>query len=278
MTPCRRKGFGGRPWGWRGGTMRKAGTLLSVYLAYMLEYRAELFLWALAGALPLILLGVWTEAARGGEFPLSPGEFARYFLMVFLVRQATVVWVVWEFERDVVEGRLSFRLLRPLDPFFDHLAAHTAERLARLPFVVLLTLLFFALFPEARFLPEPGAFLLGLGLTVLAFLLRYTMQYTTALLTFWTERATSVEEVFFLLYLFLSGTIAPLEVFPEPLKSLALLTPFPYLVYLPAALLAGQEVALFPGLWIMLLWGVGFLLLSRLLWRLGLRRYSGQGA
>ena len=124
--------------------MRKAGTLLSVYLAYMLEYRAELFLWALAGALPLILLGVWTEAARGGEFPLSPGEFARYFLMVFLVRQATVVWVVWEFERDVVEGRLSFRLLRPLDPFFDHLAAHTAERLARLPFVVLLTLLFFA--------------------------------------------------------------------------------------------------------------------------------------
>ncbi|MFN4071495.1 MAG: multidrug ABC transporter permease, partial [Thermus caldifontis] len=134
--------------------MRKAKTLLSVYLAYMLEYRAELFLWALAGALPLILLGVWTEAARGGDFPLSPGEFARYFLMVFLVRQATVVWVVWEFERDVVEGRLSFRLLRPLDPFLEHLAAHVAERLARLPFVVLLVLLFFWIFPEARFVPE----------------------------------------------------------------------------------------------------------------------------
>ena len=258
--------------------MRKAKTLLAVYLAYMLEYRAELFLWALAGALPLILLGVWTEAARGGEFALSPGEFARYFLMVFLVRQATVVWVVWEFERDVVEGRLSFRLLRPLDPFFDHLAAHVAERLARLPFVVLLTLLFFWLFPEARFVPEPGPFLLGFLFTLLAFLLRYLMQYTTAMLTFFTERAVSVEEVFFLLYLFLSGTIAPLEVFPEPLRTLALLTPFPYLVYLPAALLAGQEVELFPGVWVMLLWGAAFLLLWRLLLRLGLRHYSGQGA
>ncbi len=258
--------------------MRKARTLLSVYLAYMLEYRAELFLWALAGLLPLILLGVWVEAARGGEFPLNAGEFARYFLMVFLVRQATVVWVVWEFERDVVEGRLSFRLLRPLDPYFEHLSAHVAERLARLPFVVLLTLLFFYLFPEARFVPEPGPFLLGLLLTLLAFLLRYTMQYATAMLTFWTERASSVEEVFFLLYLFLSGTIAPLEVFPEPLRKLALLTPFPYLVYLPAALLAGQEVALFPGLWIMLFWGVAFLLLARLLFWLGLKRYSGQGA
>ncbi|TFU27427.1 ABC transporter permease [Thermus tengchongensis] len=258
--------------------MRKAKTLLSVYLAYMLEYRAELFLWALAGALPLILLGVWTEAARSGNFPLSPGEFARYFLMVFLVRQATVVWVVWEFERDVVEGRLSFRLLRPLDPFFDHLAAHVAERLARLPFVVLLTLLFFWLFPEARFLPEPKPFLLGLLFTLLAFLLRYLMQYTTAMLTFWSERASAVEEVFFLLYLFLSGTIAPLEVFPEPLRALALLTPFPYLVYLPAGLLAGQEVGLFPGVWVMLFWGLVFLLLWRLLWRLGLRRYSGMGA
>ncbi len=258
--------------------MRKAKTLLSVYLAYMLEYRAELFLWALAGALPLILLGIWSEAARGGNFPLTPGEFARYFLMVFLVRQATVVWVVWEFERDVVEGRLSFRLLRPLDPFFDHLSAHVAERLARLPFVVLLTLLFFALFPEARFLPEPGPFLLGIGLTLLAFLLRYLMQYTTAMLTFWTERASSVEEVFFLLYLFLSGTIAPLEVFPEAVRQLALLTPFPYLVYLPAAFLAGQKVSLFPGLWVMLLWGGVFLGLWRLLWHLGLRRHSGHGA
>jgi ABC-2 type transport system permease protein len=104
------------------------------------------------------------------------------------------------------------------------------------------------------------------------------MQYATAMLTFWTERASSVEEVFFLLYLFLSGTIAPLEVFPEPLRKLALLTPFPYLVYLPAALLAGQEVALFPGLWIMLFWGVAFLLLARLLFWLGLKRYSGHGA
>ena len=98
------------------------------------------------------------------------------------------------------------------------------------------------------------------------------------MLTFFSERATAVEEVFFLLYLFLSGTIAPLEVFPEPLRHLALLTPFPYLVYLPAALLAGQEVSLFPGLWVMPLWGVVFLLLWRWLWRLGLRRYSGMGA
>lgn len=169
--------------------MRKAGVLLQVYLAYMLEYRAELLLWALAGVLPLILMGVWMEAARVGSFPLSSGEFARYFLMAYLVRQLTVVWVVWEFERDVVEGRLSFRLLKPLGPFFEHLAAHVAERLARFPFVLFLVGFFFLLFPEARFLPSWADLLLGLLLTAFAFLLRYLMQYTTALLTFWSEPA-----------------------------------------------------------------------------------------
>jgi ABC-2 type transport system permease protein len=45
--------------------IRKAQTFLSVYYAYMLEYRAELFLWALSGTLPLILMGVWTKASQG---------------------------------------------------------------------------------------------------------------------------------------------------------------------------------------------------------------------
>lgn len=258
--------------------MRKAVTLFSVWLAYMLEYRAELFLWALAGALPLILLGVWREAAGSGAFPLSQAEFARYFLMVFLVRQLTVVWVVWQFEEDLVQGKLSHKLLRPLDPFWEYLLAHLAEQAARLPFVLLLFTLFLFLYPEARFLPKAPDLLLGLGLTALAFLARFLMQYALALFAFWTERAIKLEELWFVLYLFLSGLIAPLEVFPEPLRTLALLTPFPYLVYLPAAFLAGQKASLFPGLWVLLLWMSAFFLLGRALWRLGLGRYSGQGA
>jgi ABC-2 type transport system permease protein len=64
--------------------IRKALTLLTVYYAYMLEYRAELILWVLSGSLPIILMGVWIKAAQGGRFGLSPVDFARYFLTVFV--------------------------------------------------------------------------------------------------------------------------------------------------------------------------------------------------
>jgi hypothetical protein len=79
-------------------------TFLSVYYAYMVEYRAELILWVLAGSLPLILMGVWMQAAQGqGFLGFTSVQFARYFLAVFVIRQFTVVWVVWEFEKDVVD-------------------------------------------------------------------------------------------------------------------------------------------------------------------------------
>jgi ABC-2 type transport system permease protein len=256
----------------------KAKAFLLVYYAYMLEYRAELFLWALSGTLPLILMGVWTKASAQGQFGLNPGEFARYFLIVFLIRQFTVVWVIWEFEKEVVEGRLSPRLLQPIDPVWHHVASHLSERLARLPFALALVGLFFLLYPQAIWVPSLWRVLLFVPVLGLAFALRFLMQYTFAMFAFWTERASAIEQFWFLFYLFLSGMIAPLEVFPPSVREVALWTPFPYLIHFPAALLIGLPVDIVRGLLMMLGWSLLCFVVNRWLWRKGLRQYSGMGA
>ncbi|MBE9127650.1 ABC-2 family transporter protein, partial [Coleofasciculus sp. LEGE 07081] len=243
--------------------IRTAQTFLSVYYAHMLEYRAELFLWALSGSLPLILMGVWIEASQQEQFGLEPADFARYFLTVFLVRQFTVVWVVWEFEKEVVEGRLSPRLLQPIDPVWHHVASHVSERLARLPFALTLVGFFFWLYPQALWVPSLGPVLLFGLVTAMAFALRFLMQYTFALFSFWTERANAIEQFWFLFYLFLSGMIAPLEVFPPGVRAVALWTPFPYLIHFPAALLIGLPVDILRGIGVMLGWSVLFFLCNR---------------
>ena len=93
--------------------IRKVQVFLSVYYAHMVEYRAELFLWALSGTLPLILMGVWIKASQNGQFGLKPEDFARYFLTVFFVRQFNVVWVAWEFEKEVVKGGFPLGFYNP---------------------------------------------------------------------------------------------------------------------------------------------------------------------
>jgi ABC-2 type transport system permease protein len=258
--------------------IRIATTLTSVYYAYMLEYRAELFFWVLSGSLPLILMGVWVQAAQAGEFELSPIEFIRYFLAVFLVRQFSVVWVIWEFEREVVEGKLSFRLLQPLDPGWHHFISHFAERFARLPFAIALIVLFFLLYPQAFWIPSLTNILLCIGVTLLAFVLRFVTQYTFAMFSFWIERANAIESFWFLFYLFLSGVVAPLEIFPPLVRPIVEWTPFPYMIYFPASLLVGLPVNIGRSLAIMLGWTVLFTVLNRWLWRRGLKRYSGMGA
>ncbi|WP_338441256.1 ABC-2 family transporter protein [Synechococcus elongatus IITB4] len=257
---------------------RLPATLLKTYYDYMVEYRAELILWVLSGSLPLIMMGVWDEAVRSGDFGLSTQAVVQYFLAVFLARQLTVVWVIWEFEKEVVKGQLSFRLLQPLDPGWHHFASHIAERLARLPFIVLLLGLAIWLYPAAWVMPSLWRLLLFLVAIAAAFCLRFLIQYTFAMLSFWIERASALEQFWFLAYLFLSGMVAPLSVFPEQLQAIVIWTPFPYLIYFPVAILLDLPVAIAPGFAILSIWMGLFWLLNRWLWRRGLRQYSAMGA
>jgi ABC-2 type transport system permease protein len=195
-----------------------------------------------------------------------------------LVRQLTVVWVIWEFEREVVEGKLSPFLLQPIDPVWRHFFSHVSERFARMPFIIVLIGLFLLLYPQAAWLPSPTALLLGTIATGLAFCLRFVIQYTFSLFSFWTERANAIEQFWYLIYTFTSGMIAPLDVFPETVREVVLWTPFPYLIYFPANLVVGRQTDVLRGFVAIVLWGLIFLAINRWLWRRGLRQYSGMGA
>lgn len=255
-----------------------ARVMLSVYYAYMVEYRAELMFWVLSGTFPLIFMGIWAKAAQGGDFSLDANVFVRYFLAVFLVRQLTVVWVVWEFEREVNEGKLSPFLLQPIDPVWRHFFSHVSERFARIPFIAGLLGLFLLLYPGAGWVPAPSEIAVGCIAIALAFCLRFLIQYTFAILAFWTERANALEQLWYLVYIFLSGMMAPLDVFPEVVRTVVLWTPFPYLIYFPANVLIGQPTDWGQGFLAIIGWSLIVLALNRWLWRRGLRQYSGMGA
>jgi ABC-2 type transport system permease protein len=258
--------------------IQKTFILLSTYYAHMMEYRAEIFLWALSGSLPIILMGVWIQAAGKANFGLDSIQFAQYFFCVFLVRQFTTVWVIWDFEKEVVEGTLSFHLLQPLDPVWHHLGRHIAEKVTRLPLVFFLTALFFCLYPQSFWIPNLERCFMFIIATIVAFFVRFIIQYTLAMFSFWTERATALEQFWHLFYIFLSGMIAPLEVFPPVVKTIILWTPFPYFVHFPAVLLAGLPVNFWQGILVILGWGIIFFYINRWLWRRGLKQYSGMGA
>ena len=257
---------------------RVARALFASQYALMIEYRAEILLWALSGLVPFIMLAVWIESPAGDALGMGPTQLARYFLAAFVVRQFTVAWVMTVFEEDALQGRLSPMLLQPLHPFWRYLASHFAEQAIRLPFVALIASLFFLVLPWAFWVPTPQRALLTLAATFLAFLLNFLIQCTMACLCFWSERVNALERLIYIPMLFLSGTAAPLEAFPPALRRLVEWTPFPLLVNFPAQLLSGGEVQIAAGFTALAVWITGLFLLMTLLWRIGVKRYGAMGA
>jgi len=259
--------------------LSKIRAMIVVHYAEGLQYRAELVLWILSNLLPFILMGVWMQAGHSGRFEgLTAVDFAQYFFAAFVVRNCTLVWVVWEFEQDVVQGTLSHQLLHPIDPGWRYVARHLAERLTRLPFVAVLAVVFFMLYPKAIWTPTLGDLVLATAAITLTFIMRYVVQYAFAMLSFWTERAHAIEQLWFLPYMFLSGMVAPLELYPQVLQDVLPYTPFPYLIWFPVRVLLGDPVNLTLGFTVMMFWTVFFYAIYRVLWRVGLRRYSAMGA
>jgi ABC-2 type transport system permease protein len=260
-------------WAWR-----VARALLGSQYALMLEYRAEIALWALSGVLPLIMLGVWSGSGAAAAAGLSPQQLSRYFLAAFVVRQFTVVWLIQVFEDDALQGRLSPLLLQPLSPLWRYLAAHFSEQASRIPFVAVMLLAVGLAAPGLLWLPSAGDLVLGILAIVAAFLLRFLLQVLVTTLCFWSERAAALDRLLMIPYLFLSGIVAPLDTFPPVVRRLALATPFPWMVDFPARLLAGEPVNMALGFGAIAAWCLLLLPIGHWLWRAGLRRYSAMGA
>ena len=260
-------------WAWR-----VARALLGSQYALMLEYRAEIALWALSGVLPLIMLGVWSGSGAAAAAGLSAQQLSHYFLAAFVVRQFTVVWLIQVFEDDALQGRLSPFLLQPLSPLWRYLAAHFSEQASRIPFVAVMLLAVGLAAPGLLWLPSAGALLLGILAIMAAFLLRFLLQVLVTTLCFWSERAAALDRLLMIPYLFLSGLVAPLDTFPPAVRRLALATPFPWMVDFPARLLAGEPVNVALGFGAIAALCLLLLPIGHWLWRAGLRRYSAMGA
>ena len=252
-------------------------------VAVQVQYRAALAIWLLGLVIePVIYLVVWTTVADSGGGRVggfAGGDFAAYFIILMVVNHLTFTWIFWEYEWRIRQGMFSPLLLRPIHPIHQDVASNLAFKLLTLTVIVPTTAALVVLFDPVFGPPAWAVAAFGPAL-VLAFALRFLVEWTLAMAAFWMTRVSAVNQMYYLVLLFLSGQIAPLSLFPEPLQALATLLPFRWMVAFPVELLLGrlsldEALAGFAaqGIWIGL--GVGLLTVT---WRAGIRRYSAVGA
>ena len=139
-------------------------------------------------------------------------------------------------------------------------------------------LLYFLFEPNLVFYVQTVAvFLLALSI---AFIMRFFIEWTLALVAFWTTRNEAINQMYFTLGLFLSGRIAPIDLLPDPIQFLANALPFRWAVAFPVELMLGRlsSEQIWNGFAMQALWLLIGIVLIKITWRTGIKKYSAVGS
>ncbi len=266
--------------------VRKYGKIVRVSLIERLTYRGDFFLSTLLRFLPMLTtILLWQAIYRGsGQDELSgftSKQMIAYLLLVHISRMfSSMPGLAAGISRDIRQGDLKKYLLQPIDMIaylVSYRLAHKAAYIATsaLPYA----LLFFLCRSYFDHLPDAGTWVAYVVSLLLGFVVGFFFEACMGMVGFWFLEVTSVLYIVNTLNFFVSGHMFPLDLLPGPIAYVLKLLPFQYMAYFPAALwlgkVTGPELAW--GLAAEFAWAVVFIVLSRWLYRVGLRRYSAFG-
>lgn len=272
-------------------------TFFQIALNERLVYRGDFMLGTLMRFLPtLTQIFLWwaiydvissrSDQTLDGQIAgYRYGDMVAYYLLVTITRAfSSMPGLTSGVARQIRSGEIKKFLIQPVDMLGCLLVQRVAHKLvyyliAALPFALVFFLcrgFFLNGWPSAEVML---VFLLSLAL---AFLLGFFIEICLGLVSFWFLEVASLGFIYMLLNFLLSGHMFPLELLPDSpvnLRAAVDWLPLKYLAYFSTAVFLGKipPEEMWRGLAIETAWVLFFIVLARLMWIRGIRRYSAYG-
>jgi ABC-2 type transport system permease protein len=260
--------------------------IFRVSLIERMVYRGDFFLATVLRFLPMVTtILLWEAIYAGADEPEMAGYSLRamvaYLLLVHISRMfSSMPGLANGIALSIRDGSLKKYMLQPIDMIAYLLSYRAAHKTAyivtvSLPYALLFFLCrhYFDGFPDALTLAAYVASLL------LAFVIGFFFEACIGMIGFWFLEVTSLLYVVNTLNFFVSGHMFPLDLLPPFWATTLRVLPFQYMAYFPAAVFLGKVsgAALAWGLVIEVAWAGALVVLARVLYNMGLRRYSAYG-
>jgi ABC-2 type transport system permease protein len=248
-------------------------------------YRSHMLLSLVIGPAYFLAQGfIWRALFTGrealGGFGLP--EMLRYYGTAAVIYYLTFDFADWNLQMLVRTGKFLTFALRPIDHRTFALAQKLGHRTLGLLFEFLPVWLIFTFgFGVPLWPAAPGWALLSVAL---AFLMMFLVNYAVGLLSFWLTRTDGLRAMVRFTRDLLAGTLVPLTLFPVAVQKVMLFLPFQFIAYAPVRVflgryqLGGVELPLPAVVGCQAVAVAATWLLTGVLYRLGIRRYTGVGA
>lgn len=216
-------------------------------LAYLMEvlFRALMLL-----LLVFILTQLWQTTFASQKTPVISGftiaDMIWYLIFAEIIAMSLPA-LTRRIDEEVRSGQIAYLLGRPCNYALYNFAHYLGERLVRLLMNVLVGIIL-----GLVMVGPPGFSWQGLLawplVTFLAISIEFTLYCSIGMLAFWSEETQSFAFIFNRLTLVLGGVLAPLEVFPQPLRAIAEVLPFGMILHGPARTLVHFQTEQFLAL------------------------------
>lgn len=225
---------------------------------------------------------LWWAIFKGGRIEqlggFGPEYYLAYALWAAFFSRITISWM-YEYKMidEIDTGRINAILTRPISFYEFYLGQFMGYKL-------LCTLISLTIPITAMFLIESpsqlGRFPLALALAIYYLILVHTMSFAVASLAFFYNRIHALPAAKNIVIWVLSGEMFPLDLVPEPFRSLLFNLPFANGAYIPVGYITGRFGidVVWHGFLTTTLGLAFFALVGSFLWQAGRRSYSGTGA
>jgi ABC-2 type transport system permease protein len=272
-------------------------TFFKISINERLVYRGDFMLGTLMRFLPtLTQIFLWwaiydvvsdntADAAGGPDGQIAGyryGDMVAYYLLVIISRAfSSMPGLTRGIADQIRSGEVKKFLIQPVDMLGCLLTQRVAHKLV---YYLIATLPFALVFWICRSYfvdgwPPAEVMVVFVVSLLVSFLLGFFLEACIGLIGFWFLEVTSFGFIYMLLNFLLSGHMFPLELLPGSIGSFVNFLPFKYLAYFPAAVFLGKirGTEMYVGLAVEIAWVLLFLVLARVFWNRGVKRYSGFG-
>lgn len=242
-----------------------------------LSYRLRVVLLILSQFIsPLVMIWVFSGIAISKFSNLNQNQIVAYYIftsILYLFLNSGVDDLV---KSSIQDGTLARYFLRPGSFFTFSLVKELSGRIARLflglPIFIILVV---ANWGQVSSYLLPPFFLIIL-MMIISFSIAFLFSFNIGLLAFWIEEVWGVQNLKQVSFTLLGGAALPYQVFPQSFQNFLVWTPFPYLINWPLRYGFSGNVTL--EFLIAIFWLIALIILYKILWRMGSKKYSAMGA
>lgn len=262
--------------------MKKYFQIIHLGIIQVFTYRLSFILWRLRNVFNLIFIYfLWTSVFtnRLSVFSYTQEKLVTYILIINLLSSLVLLTRTADVAADILSGDIMNYFLKPFSFFKFIISKEFADKLLNLFFTIIeIFILFLILKPHLFIQTNPNSYLLFFISLVIGGIISFFISLNISFIAFWSNEIWAPRWIYSILTWFLAGSFFPLDILPQSIYNILLLTPFPYLIFLPSKLFLDEfTIKLIVPIAISIMWCFILFFLTKKMWEKGIKNYSAYG-